>query len=333
MLESDLIATRMGSLLAAFKAAASAGAKTALAPHLEFAQACRQKLELAAGRLDNRSTPEAIADAGKTVAEQIGQIRSSNEAVLQQRDAAVKEVVTMVAGAVRGFKGNGEAHTSRFTKLADEFDSLSRIEDPAELLRQLHVGANKLRKSAEEMLRNNETSVRQFESQLSAIQQRLDVARKGSATDPLTGLGSRLDASRYLGSVASTRGLCFQLFDIEAFAKINQRHGTLFGDRLLKALADLLRTELGGEVGLFRWGGDEFLVIAEGPLQLRDAQCGRIQRSFSQDRYLTVIDGLKSTLTADVAYGVAEHNPGEGIEETYRRARESLEQNRVRMQR
>jgi diguanylate cyclase len=240
----------------------------------------------------------------------------------------------MVAGAVSGFKGIGETHNSNLTKLADEFDGLSQIEDPTELRSRLHEGVENLRRSAEEMRRDTDASVRQFESQMSAFQQRLERARKDSATDRLTGLGSRLEAARHLRGITSLdQAICFQLFDIEGFGEINRQHGTLFGDQLLTALAHLLCIKFVGQAGLFRWAADEFVVIAEGSIPSRVAQCGEIRRSFADGRYLTVKDGVRVKLSADVAYGVAQYTPGEGIEETYRRARLTLEQNRQKVRR
>ena len=328
--QSELFATSFAALLRAFKGVTTALSATALPANPELAQECEQNLELATGRLDGRPPLQAIEQAGKVAIQQIGQICCSNRAALEERETAVKDVVTMVAGAVSSLKGNGETQKSHLTRLAEEFDVLSHIEDPTELRRQIRQGVDNLRRSMDEMRRDNEASVRQFESQVSAFQQRLESARKDSGTDRLTGLGTRLEASRHLGTLASCNLVNVQLFDIEAFGEINKQHGTLFGDRLLKALAHLLRTKLDGQEGLFRWAADEFLVIAEGPLPSCVKQCEDIRRSFADGQYVTVKDGIKVTVNADLAFGAVQYVPGEGLDGVYRRARHDLEQNRVR---
>jgi len=328
--ESELFATSFAALVHAFKGVTIAVSETALPANPGLAQECRQSLENATGLLDGRPRTKAIEEAGNVAIRQIEQIRCSNRAALEERDAAVKEVVTMVATAVSSLKGNGETHKSHFTTLADEFDVLSHIEDPAELRRRLSQGVDTLRRSVEEMRRDDEASVRQFESQMLAFQQRLERARKDSETDRLTGLGSRLAASRHLSTLATGGQIHFQLFDIEEFGEINRQNGTLFGDRLLKALAHLLRTKVDEQGALFRWGADEFLVIAEGPLPSLISQCEDVRLTFANGRYITVLDGVKVALTADLAFGTAQYKPGEGIEQVYCRARRDLEQNRVR---
>jgi len=102
------------------------------------------------------------------------------------------------------------------------------------------------------MHRDNEQAVRQFESQVSAFEERLETARTGSGLDRLTGLPSQRDIERHLEQMASCdQAMCAVLFDIEGFREINEKHGTLFGDQLLQALAHQLRTKFPEEGTLF----------------------------------------------------------------------------------
>ena len=116
------------------------------------------------------------------------------------------------------------------------------------------------------------------------------------------------------------------LFDIEGFEQINQAHGTLFGDKLLRALTHALRERFPGEGALFRWGADEFLAIAEGSLAARLDQGRGICESFAMSSYFTSEGGTKKPVSAKVACGVAQAVRGESGEEWYRRARQNLEQ-------
>lgn len=118
------------------------------------------------------------------------------------------------------------------------------------------------------------------------------------------------------------------LFDIEAFTQINQNHGTMFGDKLLRALTHTLRERFPGEGVLFRWGADEFLAIAEGSLKARLDQARGICESFAMSSYYTSEGGSRQKISAKVACGAALAARGESVLDWYRRARESLEQNR-----
>jgi diguanylate cyclase (GGDEF)-like protein len=300
----------------------------------ELSAQCKQNLERVTAPLEDNAAVQAIDEAGKIALQQIEQICRSNKAAVDERDAAVKDVVAMVAKAISGFKGNGERHKSNLSKLADGFDALSRVEDPSELRRRLRDDAGRLRQSVEEMRRDNEASVRQFESQISDFELRLEMARKESGIDRLTGLGSRREAERQLQKMASReRPFCLLLFDIEGFGEINKRHGALFGDQLLQALAHLLRTKFPEEGTVFRWAADEFLVIADGLPPAGVDRCRDIRRSFACGKHAAVKDGAKLTLCADVAFGVAQYIRGESVEQLYRRAHETLEYNHESLRR
>lgn len=81
--------------------------------------------------------------------------------------------------------------------------------------------------------------------------------------DPLTGLSNRR-ALRPVLAAARTTGAALIVLDIDNFKEINDKHGHMVGDDCLKKVARGLRTFFRLEDGLFRWGGDEFLLICPG---------------------------------------------------------------------
>ena len=327
--ESEYFAPRFEALLQAFLELTGALPKAVLPANPEFAGQCEAKLAEATAPLKETHPVKAIEDAGKAALQQFEDIRITNQAALEERDAALKEVIATVAEAVGSFKSHGEKHKSSFTKLADGFDALSQVEDVAELRRRLRDDVSKLRQSVEEMRRESEESAARLESQVSAFQQRVEMARKESGIDRLTGLGSRREAERRLQKASKREGSrCLLLFDIEAFGEINRVHGALFGDKVLQALAHMLRDRFPGEGVLFRWGADEFLAIAEGSLAARREQCRDICLTFAERGYVVPERGPKLPVKVQVAYGAAQCRPRENMEEMYRRSREALEQNR-----
>lgn len=87
-----------------------------------------------------------------------------------------------------------------------------------------------------------------------------------SATDRLTGLvnRSRLDIilnDELARHERSSRPLTLILCDVDFFKRINDNHGHLVGDEILKAIAAFLLTQCRQEDTCGRWGGEEFLII------------------------------------------------------------------------
>jgi len=332
--ESEYFAPRFQALLDAFLGLTAALPEAVLPADSEFARQCEAKLAEATEPLKESHPVKAIEDAGKVTLQQFGDIRTTNVRALEERDAALKEVIATVAEAVGSFKSHGEKHKSSLSKLADGFDALSQVEDVGELRRRLRDDVSRLRQSVEEMRRENDESVNRFESQVSAFQQRVEMARKESGIDRLTGVGSRREAERHLQKFRDRDGaVCLLLFDIEGFGEINKVYGTPFGDGLLQALAQMLRDRFPGEGVLFRWGADEFLVIADGSLAVRLDQCRGISVAFADRSYFVAQRGPKLPVKVKLASGAAQYQRGEKMEELYRRSREALEQNRKSLRR
>jgi diguanylate cyclase (GGDEF)-like protein len=101
-----------------------------------------------------------------------------------------------------------------------------------------------------------------------------------STHDALTGLLNRRSfrdtmAARAAKAPATLPGQCFILLDIDHFKAINDRLGHGAGDAVLVEVAARLRVAVGTRGLLVRWGGEEFLVYAEGGGPQGDARLVR----------------------------------------------------------
>ncbi|MEC7119658.1 MAG: GGDEF domain-containing protein [Pseudomonadota bacterium] len=88
-----------------------------------------------------------------------------------------------------------------------------------------------------------------------------------SETDPLTQLYNRRTAQTYLAKLmAQSDGhpVAVILMDLDFFKKINDTHGHLVGDRVLKEVAAAVRGSLRKNDLIARFGGEEFLLILDG---------------------------------------------------------------------
>lgn len=57
------------------------------------------------------------------------------------------------------------------------------------------------------------------------------------------------------------RSLSILMIDIDFFKKVNDNYGHIIGDKVIKALADTLKTTTRGSDFVGRYGGEEFLVV------------------------------------------------------------------------
>lgn len=88
-----------------------------------------------------------------------------------------------------------------------------------------------------------------------------------SNTDPLTGIFNRAKFNSELEtyiraySAQDPGVISLIIFDIDDFKEINDQYGHLVGDRVLQELADTVKLNIRENDLLFRWGGEEFVVL------------------------------------------------------------------------
>jgi diguanylate cyclase (GGDEF)-like protein len=86
-------------------------------------------------------------------------------------------------------------------------------------------------------------------------------------TDRLTGLFNRhkfeLDFKNFFSNANTKEKTSLILFDIDFFKKINDTYGHDVGDKVLKLIAIVVKKSLRENDLLYRWGGEEFIVLLQ----------------------------------------------------------------------
>ncbi|MES9940794.1 MAG: GGDEF domain-containing protein [Candidatus Thiodiazotropha sp. 6PLUC2] len=89
-----------------------------------------------------------------------------------------------------------------------------------------------------------------------------------SRTDQLTGLLNRRGLEENFNSEVNrsqrvNQSFCLALVDIDDFKVMNDRYGHLYGDEILKQIADLVQTQIRNIDTVARWGGEEFAILID----------------------------------------------------------------------
>ncbi|MNY17455.1 Response regulator PleD [compost metagenome] len=138
--------------------------------------------------------------------------------------------------------------------------------------------------------------------------QRARLLRTYMTRDSLTGLYNHTHLQEQLElALARARRhggpFAFAMVDLDRFKSVNDTHGHLAGDRVIKSLSTLLKQRLRNTDLIGRYGGEEFAVIlggvdAAGAVQVLD----EIRRAFAGLRHRTGDGGeFAVTLSAGVA--------------------------------
>jgi diguanylate cyclase (GGDEF)-like protein len=92
----------------------------------------------------------------------------------------------------------------------------------------------------------------------------LGQTRREALTDELTGVANRRSLLAAVETVVTERRpAALMIIDLDRFKEVNDRHGHIAGDRVLRHVSAAFARELPPRALLARLGGDEFAVLAE----------------------------------------------------------------------
>jgi diguanylate cyclase (GGDEF)-like protein len=95
------------------------------------------------------------------------------------------------------------------------------------------------------------------------------------------------------------------MFDIDYFKETNDRYGHMTGDNVLKSIANIVREHKRTVDYLFRWGGEEFVIVApETDLE---------QAASLAERLREVIEGYSfdDVVKVTVSFGITKFHEGD----------------------
>ncbi|MEP6692495.1 MAG: GGDEF domain-containing protein [Gemmatimonadaceae bacterium] len=150
--------------------------------------------------------------------------------------------------------------------------------------------------------------------------------RRTALYDSLTGALNRQAFEEGVGLEAAKAmfGTVIVL-DMDNLKTVNDSFGHATGDMLLHQLVVVLRASLRPSDHLYRWGGDEFLLVLPGAQGVD--LCERIQRSIDDSLPVNIL-GAPRGLKAMVSLGAAAYKSGESLEEAIARADAEMYKNK-----
>jgi len=162
-------------------------------------------------------------------------------------------------------------------------------------------------KEAEEILRPTLRLASQLSSAYDEIRQQTNhlMTFTEVRTDALTGVSNRRALDETLETMFAMQSRYEQpfslaIFDIDHFKKVNDNHGHLFGDQALKDVAWLIDDTIRETDIVFRYGGEEFVVVMPNtPLYRACIFADRLREVVHDKLDLTVSGGVAAARYTD----------------------------------
>ncbi len=115
-------------------------------------------------------------------------------------------------------------------------------------------------------MQNLQSELANSKQQVEKLHKELQSARGEALIDPLTGILNRRGfearaKQTFADQATPSKGTCLLMFDIDHFKKINDTYGHLFGDKVIRGIAETLKSKVRGQDSVARLGGEEFAVL------------------------------------------------------------------------
>jgi len=166
-------------------------------------------------------------------------------------------------------------------------------------------------------------------SEIQSLRKDLDEAQREAKTDSLTKLANRKAFDSVLEKAthdADRKGLEVSMIfgDLDFFKLINDKHGHIVGDQVLKVVAVSLKGAVKGRDLVARYGGEEFaIILLNTSLEHTKVIAENIRTAIASKR-IQRRDTKEPLGDITMSFGVARYFPAEGAESFLQRADRAL---------
>jgi diguanylate cyclase (GGDEF)-like protein len=173
-----------------------------------------------------------------------------------------------------------------------------------------------------------EDAKREVDAAHAALALAHDELKRQAVHDSLTGVMNRRAWTEGIGleAVRASVGAAVML-DVDNLKPVNDTHGHAAGDELLRRVADVLRQAVRPGDRLYRWGGDEFLLLLPGA---RAADARRRVEELVAEANAALPPESAERLSLQVSIGAAEFSGGEALGLAVSRADAAMYQEKSR---
>ncbi|MBL8327212.1 MAG: GGDEF domain-containing protein [Rubrivivax sp.] len=279
------------------------------------------------GRNPRLSEALAGATAGGKVLDEATTWKLYHEFVADADEQAAQRVADGIRRVMKEMAESAKAAGAQTDVFGDSLsrfaDSVERGEAPdGDVLTQVLAQTQEMRSAVGQLRNRLEASQQEIEK----LRSEVDRARTEAMVDVLTGLPNRRAFEQALQSSLSRpdEPACLLMADIDHFKKINDSYGHLFGDTVLKLVAQALRNSLSAPQMAARVGGEEFAILTPGmDLAGAAALAERIRATIAGSR-IRRKDSAEPIGQITLSLGVARLQAGEDAEDWFERADRAL---------
>ncbi len=251
--------------------------------------------------------------------------REQDQAALLEMRQDLRRVLAEVLTFVSSGVTSSQKTSSNLSDIIDKFHPDMKQEEVRGVIDEVLEETRSAVSTSELLSERLNTTM----AEMHDLKKDLDTARREAKTDTLTKLANRKALDEVLEKAtrdadSNNVELCIIFSDLDLFKKINDKHGHLVGDQVLRVVANTLKGAVKGRDLVARYGGEEFAIVllntsADNAKRLAENIRAEIAAKRMQRK-----DTRESLGTITMSFGVARYFPSEGIDSFLQRADRAL---------
>lgn len=301
----------------------------------EMAQACqsacpglgsafRERMTVFAQQIPLEPALDRIESSGQQIRSQLSQWGQDAARHYQQKSEEVKGLLLEMLRTADGVGARDQRCAGQIHEVTERLKAVASLDDLTEIRASIQNSAALLKSSIDRMTEEGTQALHLLRTQVNSYQIKLEEAEKLALRDGLTGVLNRLCIEKQIERrIDADVRFCVAVIDLDGFKQINDQHGHLGGDELLKQFAGELSSASRSDDLVGRWGGDEFILIIDGTLEEASTRIERLDRWICGNYTLQSPSGSVSVLI-HASIGLAEHITKESLKQFLARADKAM---------
>ncbi len=245
----------------------------------------------------------------------------------EEAQQVLRSLAETVTSSLVSANGEVSKYEESLKECSSQLSDDINPEDFRSLVCTLEESTQRMSAGSQDLQQHLEESRREAES----LREELAKARAEAKTDAMTRLANRKGFDEALDKLRNADGdvdgtACLLICDIDKFKSINDTYGHLFGDKVIKAIANVLAKQTKGKDLPARFGGEEFVVLLpETDIGGATAVAESIRSAVENCRVVKPKTG-EEIRRVTISIGVTRFVMGEEVKATISRADEALYQ-------
>lgn len=246
--------------------------------------------------------PKPLAGMGKDI-EDFFKRQILETKFRETKNETVKQIVIDLSETIRQISSTADGFDEKMESSMEGIQSASSIEDILALKDGIIKEIVKVRINSQSL----KSAVNEYKKTTESLSSKLEETAAKALVDSLTNV---LNRSAYNMKIIqmirefsrSKSYFCLLVLDIDYFKKFNDTYGHKAGDRVLKSVAASVQDSLRASDLVFRYGGEEFVVILSG-IQEDNAfkLAEKIRKGVEKEYFVDKEKRLKVTISLGIA--------------------------------